>query len=133
MQATPTAVELEILKQLWLQPGISARELHDNLEPVLQWGYSSTRKTLERMVEKGLVRVDTAGSKNSYTALVAKVPTLAALAADFAKRVLGLDAPLPMSTFADSRLLKGQELVELEQQLAQLSAQQLNSSQEPKS
>lgn len=121
MQLTPTTVELEILKLLWQQQPQSARDLHQQLESVLQWGYSSTRKTLERMGEKGLVEVDSDGNKNLYRAKVAKVPTLAALALDFSTRVLGLDAPLPISTFADSRYLQTQELAELEQQLQQLA------------
>lgn len=122
MHVTPTAVELEILKLLWQRPQLAGRELHDALEPVLQWGYSSTRKTLERMAEKGLVRVESNGVKNFYSANVGKVPTLAALAADFSKRVLGLDAPLPIAMFADSRFLQGQELAELEQHLSTLAA-----------
>lgn len=121
MSVTPTSAELEILKLLWQQPRVSGRELHDQLEPVLQWGYSSTRKTLERMVEKGLVAVESDGSKNFYQAQVAKLPTLAALAADFSKRVLGLAAPLPISMFADSQLIQTQELAELEQHLAMLA------------
>lgn len=122
MQQTPTAVELEILKVLWQRPQLAGRELHDALEPILQWGYSSTRKTLERMSEKGLVRVENDGVKNFYSANVGKVPTLAALAADFSKRVLGLEAPLPIAMFADSRFLQGQELAELEQHLSTLAA-----------
>ncbi|MFC4653973.1 MULTISPECIES: BlaI/MecI/CopY family transcriptional regulator [Rheinheimera] len=120
----PTAAELEILKLLWQQQPQTARELHDQLEAVLGWGYSSTRKTLERMGEKGFVRFETQGNKNAYVALLEKLPTLAALASDFASRVLGLNGPLPVSMFADSRLLSRSELSELEQQLALLSVQQ---------
>lgn len=64
----PTAPELEILKLLWLKQPLTARELHDELESVLGWGYSSTRKTLERMGEKGFVACETLGNKNSYKA-----------------------------------------------------------------
>lgn len=123
MSVTPTSVELEILKLLWQQQRLSARELHDQLESVLQWGYSSTRKTLERMAEKQLVLVSSDGSKNFYTANVGKVPTLAALALDFSKRVLGLTEPLPIAMFADSRYLQSQELAELELHLSKLAAQ----------
>ena len=75
MSVTPTSAELEILKLLWQQPRVSGRELHDQLEPVLQWGYSSTRKTLERMVEAGLVTAYDPGSKkpvltSEFTALL---------------------------------------------------------------
>ncbi|WP_337881160.1 BlaI/MecI/CopY family transcriptional regulator [Rheinheimera sp.] len=120
----PTAAELEILKLLWQQQPQTGRELHDQLQAVLGWGYSSTRKTLERMTEKGFVQMESQGHKNSYQAKLEKLPTLAALANDFASRVLGLNGPLPVSMFADSRLLTSTELQQLEQQLAMLSAAQ---------
>lgn len=116
----PTAPELEILKLLWqLQPQ-TGRELHDQLADVLGWGYSSTRKTLERMVDKGLLVAELQGNQNSYSALVTKVATLAALAQDFASRVLELKQPMPLAMFADSRLLTADDLQALEQQLQQL-------------
>ena len=116
----PTAPELEILKLLWqLQPQ-TGRELHDQLADVLGWGYSSTRKTLERMVDKGLLVAELQGNQNSYSARVTKVATLAALAQDFASRVLELKQPMPLAMFADSRLLTADDLQALEQQLQQL-------------
>ncbi|MDZ7868600.1 MAG: BlaI/MecI/CopY family transcriptional regulator [Rheinheimera sp.] len=116
----PTAPELEILKLLWqLQPQ-TGRELHDQLADVLGWGYSSTRKTLERMVDKGLLVAELQGNQNSYSAKVTKVATLAALAQDFASRVLELKQPMPLAMFADSRLLTADDLQALEQQLQQL-------------
>ena len=116
----PTAPELEILKLLWqLQPQ-TGRELHDQLADVLGWGYSSTRKTLERMVDKGLLLAELQGNQNSYSAQVTKVATLAALAQDFASRVLELKQPMPLAMFADSRLLTADDLQALEQQLQQL-------------
>ncbi|WP_031566528.1 BlaI/MecI/CopY family transcriptional regulator [Rheinheimera texasensis] len=116
----PTAPELEILKLLWQQQPQTGRELHDQLADVLDWSYSSTRKTLERMVDKGLLQLVQQGNQNSYAALVAKVPTLAALAQDFASRVLELKQPLPLAMFADSALLSAEDLQALEQQLQQL-------------
>lgn len=116
----PTAPELEILKLLWQQQPQTGRELHDQLADVLDWSYSSTRKTLERMVDKGLLQLVQQGNQNSYAALVAKVPILAAMAQDFASRVLELKQPLPLAMFADSALLSAEDLQALEQQLQQL-------------
>lgn len=116
----PTGTELEILKSLWQKQPQTARDLHDQLADILGWGYSSTRKTLERMVDKGLLRLVQQGHQNSYAAVVEKVPTLAALAHDFANRVLELKQPLPLAMFADSALLSNEDLQALEQQLQQL-------------
>lgn len=120
----PTAPELEILKLLWSRQPLTARELHDELALVLGWGYSSTRKTLERMVEKGLVSLTSLGHKNSYSANVDKVSTLAGFAQDFASRIFELKGPLPVAMFAGSQLVDANEMVQLERLLAQLATPQ---------
>lgn len=115
----PSNAELELLKCLWQHRALSARELHECAGQRLEWSYSSTRKTLERMYEKGLVKARDQHGIQVYRAAVGKVATLAALSRDFASRVLELDGPLPVQAFADSRLLSEGELGELEALLSQ--------------
>jgi len=115
----PTAPELEILKLLWKQQPRTARDLHDNVVEKLQWSYSSTRKTLERMGEKRLVIIEAQGNKKIYSAKVEKMTTLAIIAKDIAKRVFELDGPLPVAMFADSHLIENEEIDELERLLNQ--------------
>ncbi|MGE8261167.1 MAG: BlaI/MecI/CopY family transcriptional regulator [Stenotrophomonas sp.] len=111
---TPSNAELELLKALWRQGACSAREVHNGAAAALDWSYSSTRKTLERMVDKGLVEETVEHGLNMYRAKVGKVATLAALSTDFARRVLEIDGALPAQAFADSRLLSEQELEQLD-------------------
>jgi predicted transcriptional regulator len=111
---TPSNAELELLKALWRQGACSAREVHNGAVAALDWSYSSTRKTLERMVDKGLVHESVEHGLNMYRARVGKVATLAALSTDFARRVLEIDGALPAQAFADSRLLSEQELQQLD-------------------
>ncbi|MCC2618200.1 BlaI/MecI/CopY family transcriptional regulator [Aestuariibacter halophilus] len=115
----PTAPELAILKLLWQQQPRSARELHEHLTGHFDWSYSSTRKTLQRMGEKGLVAIQEQGNKKIYRAQVEKMAVLASMATDLAKRVFELDGPLPVAMFADSHLIKDEELQELERLLNQ--------------
>ncbi|OIQ46937.1 MAG: penicillinase repressor [Gammaproteobacteria bacterium MedPE] len=117
----PTAPELEILKVLWQRQPRTARELHDEIEAQFHWSYSSTRKTLERMGEKGLVNITSQGNKRIYIAQVDKVKTLASFAQDFAKRVFELDGPLPVAMFTDSKLIDDGEIADLEKLLKDLS------------
>lgn len=117
----PTSTELEFLKLLWKKSPRSARELHDELETLLDWGYSSTRKTLERMHDKGLVTIEKKGNANLFTAKADKVKTLAVYASDFAKRVFELDGPLPTAMFAGSKLIDDEEIDELESLLDDLT------------
>ena len=49
----PSITELTVLKALWKQQPLSAREIHQHIEDELGWSFSSTRKTLERMLDKG--------------------------------------------------------------------------------
>jgi BlaI family penicillinase repressor len=115
--AVPSISELSLLKALWRQQPLSAREIHDAVEPELGWSYSSTRKTLERMLDKGMVRQALRHGVQVYAAVSDKVDTLAAFAHDFGKRVMEIDTPLPVNMFTGSKLVDDDELARLEQLL----------------
>lgn len=115
--AVPSISELSLLKALWRQQPMSAREIHDAVEAELGWSYSSTRKTLERMLDKGMVRQALRHGVQVYAAASDKVDTLAAFAHDFGKRVMEIDTPLPINMFTGSKLVDDDELARLEQLL----------------
>jgi predicted transcriptional regulator len=118
----PSATELSLLKVLWKEAPLSAREVHERAAAELGWSFSSTRKTLERMVEKGVLALGNAHGVQVYSAAVEKVGTLAAFAHDFGTRVMEMDAPLPASMFTGSKLVSGKELAELEKMLKEWDA-----------
>jgi predicted transcriptional regulator len=113
----PSVTELTLLKVLWKQQPLSAREIHDAAADELAWSFSSTRKTLDRMLEKQMVAVQVQHGVNVYSARLEKVGTLAAFAHDFGRRVMEIDAPLPVTMFTGSKLVDQQELAQLEQML----------------
>lgn len=113
----PSITELSVLKSLWKQQALSAREIHEHVEDELAWSYSSTRKTLERMLDKGYVRQHSLHGVQVYEAVLEKVDTLAAFAHDFGRRVMEMDAPLPVAMFTGSKLVDQAELAQLEQLL----------------
>jgi len=113
----PSITELSLLKVLWKQQPLSAREIHDAAGDELAWSFSSTRKTLDRMLEKQMVSLQTLHGINVYSAQLEKVGTLAAFAHDFGRRVMELDAPLPVAMFTGSKLVDRNELAQLEQML----------------
>jgi predicted transcriptional regulator len=115
--AIPSITELTVLKALWRQQPLSAREIHQQVEGELGWSYSSTRKTLERMLDKGSVRQSSVHGVQVYEAALEKVGTLAAFAHDFGKRVMEIDSPLPVNMFTGSKLVDDAELAQLEQLL----------------
>jgi predicted transcriptional regulator len=112
--AIPSISELTVLKALWRLQPLSAREIHQQVEEELGWSYSSTRKTLERMLDKGSVRQSTSHGVQVYQAALEKVDTLAAFAHDFGRRVMEMDAPLPVNMFTGSKLVDDAELAQLE-------------------
>lgn len=113
----PSVSELTLLKALWKQQPLSAREVHDAAVDELAWSFSSTRKTLDRMLEKQMIALHSVHGVNVYSARLDKVGTLAAFAHDFGRRVMEMDAPLPVAMFTGSKLVDQQELAELEQML----------------
>ena len=115
--AVPSMSELTLLKALWRQQPLSAREIHDQVVGEMDWSYSSTRKTLERMLDKGMVRQEVRHGVQVYEATLEKVDTLAAFAHDFGKRIMEIDAPLPVNMFTGSKLVDEAELAQLEQLL----------------
>lgn len=119
--ARPTGSELKLLRALWSAPRLSAREIQDATETSTNWSYSATRTTLDRMEEKGLVKVSTVHGLKTYTAVQSKLTTLALLAQDFARNVLDSDTPLPAAAFANSKLLDADEIEDLQALLDSLS------------
>lgn len=117
MTSIPSVSELSLLKALWKDQPLSAREIHERVVGELDWSFSSTRKTLERMLEKAMVAQHSQHGVQVYTPLADKVATLAAFANDFGRRVMEMDAPLPVNMFTGSKLVDQQELAELEQLL----------------
>ena len=118
MHNTPNPPELILLKALWAQGALPVRNLHEACAGQLAWSFSSTRKTLERMADKGFVEISKperkAPAPAQVRASVSKTTTLAHMAREFFGRVLEVDGPLPASTFTDSTLLSDDELDELE-------------------
>ncbi|OBV40148.1 BlaI/MecI/CopY family transcriptional regulator [Janthinobacterium psychrotolerans] len=115
--ATPSVTELTLLKALWKGQPLSARALHASVEEELGWSFSSTRKTVERMLEKGLLVQRSEQGVQVYETTADKVATLAAFAHDFGRRVMELETPLPVTMFTGSKLVDQQELAQLEQLL----------------
>ena len=113
----PSVSELTLLKALWKQQPLSAREIHDAAADELAWSFSSTRKTLDRMLEKRMVSLQTVHGITVYSAQLEKVGTLAAFAHDFGRRVMEMDVPLPVTMFTGSKLVDQKELARLEQML----------------
>lgn len=117
----PSEYELKLLRHLWRHDRLSAREIHDASATETGWSFSATRKTLDRMVEKGLIHVERLHGMKTYLVSQTKLEMLAALVSAFARDVLDMDAPLPTAAFANSKLISPEEIEELEALLEKLA------------
>ena len=118
MVTLPNPPELILLKALWRHGPMPVRRLHEECVDELGWSFSSTRKTLSRMVDKDMVAMEEVGENSRgptlYRARLSKTMALTKLSRDFLYRVLETEGPIPHNIFAASRLLSDDELEELE-------------------
>ncbi len=114
------ASELGLLKVLWSEGALAAREVHDRVGEQNSWAYSTTRTVMERMVSKGLVGKKLFHGLNLYEAKISRPAGLARLVRDFAERVLELDPAPVVSLFAEGEALSSEEIRELSRLVEEL-------------
>lgn len=105
--------ELEIMKILWRDGRLSAREVHDRLPARLNWAYSTTRTTVERMVGKDLVAKAPVHGLLVYSPQISRAIGLARMVRDFAGQVLESSHVPVVSLFAETGTLSEDEIAEL--------------------
>jgi predicted transcriptional regulator len=114
----PSPSEFVILKHLWAHGAQSQGEIHKGVESELKWSRSSTRKTVDRMRDKNMLRVKDVHGIRVYAPQLKKIPTIAEMVRHFTQHVLGFTGPLPVSQLMKSDVLSDEELQELEHYLA---------------
>ena len=107
--------ELVILKVLWADAPLSAREIQEKVGPELDWSFSTTRTTLSRMTEKSLLKPDTKHGVRVYSPVDSKARTLSGVMREFFDTFFEMKGPLPTAAFHDSKMLSEEEWLELGQ------------------
>ncbi|MBN2368904.1 MAG: BlaI/MecI/CopY family transcriptional regulator [Vicinamibacteria bacterium] len=110
--------ELDILKVLWREGGLSAREIHDRIRGRTGWAYSTTRTLIERLVRKGVITKSVFHGLHLYAPGISRAQGLARFVKDFSEQVLDLSKPPLRSLFMESDALSAAEILELGQLLA---------------
>jgi len=109
--------ELAILKVLWDEAPLSAREIQDKIGPELDWSFSTTRTTLSRMADKSLLQLDTKHGVRVYIPVESKARTLSGAMREFFDTFFEMKGPLPTAAFHDSKMLSEEEWLELDRLL----------------
>lgn len=115
----PSRSELAVLKILWEDAPLSAREIQDRIGPILNWSFSTTRTTLSRMADKSLLKAGKMHGVRVYTPAQSKTRTLSGVMREFFESVLEMKGPLPTAAFHESKMLSKEEWVELDAYLNQ--------------
>lgn len=85
----PTASELAILQLLWTSGPLSVKEVHlalDNDKPVV---YTTVLKTMQVMMERGMLDRSSEGRKHIYRAVIAQTATQDKLLDSFLDKTFG--------------------------------------------
>jgi len=105
--------ELDLMRILWSDGQLSARQVHERLADDYDWAYSTTRTMLDRMVAKGHLKREGFHGVNLFTPIISRPMGLARLVQDFAERVLEMDPSTVVALFASGSRLSPAELDEL--------------------
>ncbi|NIN72073.1 MAG: BlaI/MecI/CopY family transcriptional regulator [Gemmatimonadetes bacterium] len=116
-----TKSELAVLRVLWREGELSAREVHEGLPDALGWAYSTTRTTVDRMAAKGLLAKRSFHGIYLYEPRISRPAGLAGVVRDLAERVLEMDYAPVVSLFAEANDLSQEEVDELERLLEEES------------
>jgi predicted transcriptional regulator len=87
--------------------------VHDLVVESQGWAYSTTRTTLERMVQKGLLRRGSFHGLHLYEPVVSRAAGFARRVREFASQVLEASPASVVSLFAESGALTDDEIDEL--------------------
>lgn len=115
-----SGAELDLMRVLWREGRMSAREVHDAVKTATGWEYSTTRTILSRLVKKGAVSVADSHGLHLYRARVSRPEGLAKLVKEFAVRVIQSDPELVVPLFAKAATLSPAELKDIRRLLAEL-------------
>lgn len=85
----PTDAELAILRLLWERGAATVRQLHEDLTQERDLGYTTVLKTLQVMLEKGLVTRDDSERSHVYRAAIPENDTKGQLVSDLMAKAFG--------------------------------------------
>ena len=85
----PSDFELAILRVLWRRGSAAVRQIHEDLLQERQQGYTTVLKTMQIMLEKGLLERDEAGKSHVYRAALAEADAQSGMLKDLLAKVFG--------------------------------------------
>lgn len=88
-QSAPTASELAILQLLWSKGPLSVKDVHIELDQNKPVVYTTVLKTMQVMMERGMLDRSSEGRKHIYHAIIAQTDTQDKLLDTFLDKTFG--------------------------------------------
>ncbi|MGI8905976.1 MAG: BlaI/MecI/CopY family transcriptional regulator [Candidatus Sumerlaeaceae bacterium] len=120
IERQPTDGELEILQVLWSKGPRSVQQVHEQIVHLRQTGYTSVLKTMQVMLEKGLLERDDSRRQHVYHAAIAEKQTKRHIARNLVDRVFAGSASNLVMHALSGRKSSAKELREIRQLLDEL-------------
>ena len=118
----PTASELAILQLLWANGPLSVKEVHLALERDKAVVYTTVLKTMQVMMERGMLDRTSEGRKHIYHAVIAQTDTQNKLLDSFLDKTFGGSSKNLVMRALGQHTPEGDELEELKAYINSLEA-----------
>jgi BlaI family penicillinase repressor len=114
----PTPAEVDILAVLWRLGPATVREVHEGLGKDI--GYTTTLKTMQQMIEKGLLKRSERFRSHIYEPSIPKEQTQKEIAADLLERVFEKSARSMVLGALSAQPASAEELAGIRKMLADI-------------
>jgi len=120
----PSEAELEVLRILWAEDGLTALEIHQRLGKTRRVARTTLLTRLQHMLGKGLINRDDQSFPQRYRALVDEGVTTRSLVHDFLRRVFGGSSRKLLLHLLSSKKASLQDLQEIRRQIRELEREE---------
>lgn len=124
--SAPTASELSILQLLWTHGPQSVKDVHEALSIEKPVVYTTVLKTMQVMMERGMLDRDSEGRKHIYRAVIAQTATQDKLLDTFLDKTFGGSAKNLVMRALGKHTPGAEELEELKAYIDQLENQKIS-------
>ena len=127
-----TEAEWEVMDRVWEAGEQTPAEIIQRVQPLRDRSHRTIRTLLNRLVEKGAVRVRTDGRQRLYSAAVSRKDCLMEAAKSFGERFFAGNIATLLMHFVDAEDISPSEAAELREKLDEITAQSKSRSKTPK-
>ena len=116
-----TDAELVLMRLLWEEHPLNAREITERLENETRWHRKTVNTLLSRLEKKGALGIEAGGGARRFIPLVDRDSYMQSATSNFVDRMFGGNLAPLVASFAGSRSLDPEQVAELRDLLEDLA------------